>query len=519
MKTIFAAFLLTFSPICFSQTPDNFYSHKIREFDSISQPNTFNDLSAFFLKKLNASYLNDFKIKEKRENENHFYVVFKLDNEGKFINVYATTPYSELNKSIVDAFLSYDINKLNITDRDPMNLYMVQILSRAGDQMIVNCSSNIIYDRFPVFETCEDQGGFFRMKSCFKQFLENYIASTLSVEIVKKAKMIGVVSLHPRFIIGENGRVEEVLLKDPNNELELELRRILMQLPVAKIPAMRNGVPTKLPIDETFQLTIDSDNKNYIDEVIKAKYPKLSPDNELALHFKKHISLAELNKIPFKLTQKSIEICFSLSKKGKILDLKSNAGTPEWNDRLVEIFKDFPITKLNITSSNVLELYYYKIISKAYPGNIIQCNEIPNIYIPPTFDKSCQKSDSPKELLKCLNESIAFYITSSFDPNGLYKSTIKDDIRLTCNFLIDVDSKVSILKMTAPNPSLEQELIASFNKIGSVYKPAYINGEATKICFTLPVVIKSDTGTYLPTNLYNTQGKSKDNFGSGVSRF
>jgi hypothetical protein len=506
MKHFLFLLLITITTIGFSQTKSTLYVDKIKEFDSIAKPSPTNDLSKYFRRNIDDNLLDNYKINEFDENQNHIYLAFKLSKEDQAVPIRVTSPYSELNKSIADAFLNFDISKLNIRDKSPLNIYMLQILSRDGDKMIFNCSTNIIYDRYPVYDGCESNTSYSEMQSCIKNLLETYVANNISPEQLEKAKVLGLLTLKPRFIIDEKGRVEQVIVKNPKDSLSVELKRILTQFPIAKTPALRNGKPTKLPFNETIKLIINSENKEYIADVIKSKDSTLNPNNELALHFKKFISKEELQKIFFTPFLKRISIGFSLDKKGKLINVKANSLNPILNNRLIEIFRTFPIEKLNIKSTNVLESYSYTIISEAYPVNVIQCNDKPNVYIPAYYDKYCEKSDSPKELMNCFNERISTYIASSFDTSVRSKTNLTGDVRIYCSFQVDVNSKIINIKVKAPNPGLANEMEDMLRDMPRVYKPAYLNGVAIKSSYTIPVTFQ--LGNNIPEDSFEGMNKS-----------
>jgi len=505
MKHFLFLLLITFATIGFSQTKPIFYVDKIKEFDSIAKPSPTNDLSKYFRRKIDANLLDNYKINEFDGNQNHIYLAFKLSKEDKAVPIRVTSPYSELNKSIADAFLNFDISKLNIRDKSPLNIYMLQILSREGDKMIFNCSTNIIYDRYPVYEGCESNTSYSEIEFCIKNLLETYVVNNISPVQIERAKVMGLLTLKLRFIIDEKGRVEQVIVKNPKDSLSIELKRILTQFPVAKTPALRNGKPTKLPFNETIKLIINSENKEYIADVIKSKDSTLNPNNELALHFKKFIGDEQLKKIFFNPIVKRINIRFSLDKKGKLIDVKANSLNPKLNNRLIELFRTFPIEKLNIKSTNVLESYSYTIISEAYPVNVIQCNDKPNVYIAACYDKHCEKSDSPVELMECFNERISAYIIESFDTSVRSKTNLTGDVRIYCSFQVDVDTKIINVKVKAPNPSLANEMEEMLKDMPSVYKPAYLNGVAIKSSYTIPVTFQ--LGDNIPEDPFKSLNK------------
>lgn len=505
MKHFLFLLLITFATIGFSQTKPTFYVDKIKEFDSIAKPSPTNDLSKYFRRKIDANLLDNYKINEFDENQNHIYLAFKLSKEDKAVSIRVTSPYSELNKSIADAFLNFDISKLNIIDKSTLNIYMLQILSRDGDKMIFNCSTNIIYDRYPVYEGCESNTSYSQMKSCFNKLLEVHIANNISPVVVKKAKVLGAITLKPEFIINEKGVVELKPIKNPKDSLTIELNRVITLLPNAITPPLRNGNPSRINFKGSVGLQIDSDNEKYVADVIKSKDSTLNPNSELALHFKKFIGDEQLKKIDFPFNTKKIRLRFSIDKKGKVINSKTTSKNKILNSNLVEIFKNFPIEKLNINSTNVLETYNYTIISNAYPVNVIQCNDKPDVYIAPCYDKHCEKSDSSEELMECFNERISAYISKSFDTSVRSKTNLTGDVRIYCSFQVDVDTKIINVKVKAPNPSLANEMEEMLKDMPSVYKPAYLNGVAIKSSYTIPVTFQ--LGDNIPEDPFKSLNK------------
>lgn len=488
MKQFLFLLFFTYTSIGFSQTESNLFKNKYEEFDYYAKPNPTNDLSRYFKRHIDYNLLNTYKFNENIESENHIYLTFHLSKENKAIPIYVNTPYSELNKSIKDAFTNYDIEKLNIPLKNPLNTYVLQILSKEGDKMIVNCSTDIVYDRFPVFEGCESMTNYYQMKSCFNKLLEAHVAKYFSPDAIRKAKVLGSLTLKPEFIITEKGTIELLRNKVPNDSLTKELNRVVALFPQAKIPPLRNGNPSRMFFSGNVRLEIASENKEYVADVIKSNDSILNPNAELALHFKKFIRENELTKNVFPLSMKSVEISFSIDKKGKIIDIKASTGyNPALNSRLIEIFKKYPIEKLNIKSTNVLETYKYTIITKGYPLNIIQCNETPNVYIPPCFDKNCEKSKSSEELMKNFYEKINEIIVRNINKNLYSKTELTKGFFLFCSFQVNSDAKIVDVKVKAPNPIMANGMEQVIKDIATVYKPAYLNGKAIKSSYSIPV--------------------------------
>ena len=485
-------FLLLFTCISFSQTEPKSFSDKYEEFDYYAKPNPKNDLSRYFRNRIDSNLLDAFKVNDTLNNKKRVYLTFHFNKENKVTSISVNSPYYELNKSITDAFKDFDIEKLNIPVRSPLNIYTLQILSKEGDKMVINCSTDIVYDRYPVFEGCESVTSYSKMKSSINKLLEAHIAKNISPDAIKKAMVLGSLTLKPKFIINEKGAVELINSEIAKDSLAKELNRVVALFPKAKTPPTRNGKPTRIIFVGSAHLQIDSQNEKYVADVIKSKDSTLNPNSELALHFKKFITEDELKKNAFPLNKNSIDISFNIDKNGKRIAVKAHSNSLALNNRLVEIFTNFPIEKLNIKSSSVLESYHYTIITKGYSTNVIQCNENPNVSLPAFFNQICEKSDSPEELKNCFWGNIDNIIFKNFDTRLLSKTKLNGEVKVRCNFQVDAEAKIVNVKVQAPNPIIANEIEEIIKSIPNLYKPAYWNGKAVTSSFgiTIPVRLR-----------------------------
>jgi len=137
---------------------------------------------------------------------------------------------------------------------------------------------------------------------------------------------------------------------------------------------------------------------------------------------------------------------------------------------------------------------------------MIQGNKQPDVYIPKMYNKYVEKADDYDELMNCFNEKISAHILRTLNPQIRNKSNLSGDIRIICIFQIDTDSKIKIIKVKAPNPSLENELEETIKEMPDIYKPAYRNGVPVKASFSIPVVFKMDYTT--PTEPYKSSSKT-----------
>lgn len=488
MKNYFILLFFIISNIIISQTVQKKFKDKFEEFDYYAKPNRTNDLSMYFKRNIDYLLLENYKFKDTLRKNNTVVLIFKLDKNNSAIDLKVYSPYTELNSSIIKAFEAYDLKNINIPEKSPLNNYTLQILSREGNKMIVNCSSNIIYDRFPVYEGCESSINFYNNKSCFNSLLKQHLGKNISLDLLEKKKLLGKLSLNPEFIVNQSGIVEKVKWNKATDSLTIETNRIMASFPKAKTPPTRNGNPTRLYIKEIIDLEIGSNNENYIENAVKAKDTTLNPNCELALHFKNFITEEEISSYIKKVNGVKVVIRFSIDKKGKMINLNASSINQELNNRLVEIFKKFSFEKLNIKSPNVLETYSYTIFTLEYNHKvIIHCNENPNIFSEVIFEKKCEKSDSAEDLRFCLQENIIYHILKNFDATLITQNDIYNRIRLMLSIQVDVDGTLSRINTREINPKYSNELDKIIKNMRKVYKPAYYNGTPIKSTLSIPI--------------------------------
>lgn len=469
----------------FAQTKK--FNDKYDEFDYYAKPSETSLLANYFKSKLTRNLVEAVNFKDSIGSHQRIFLTFRFNQENKVVMVKAHSAYAELNTEIEEAFKKFDINQLSIPEKSTLNNYALQIISRENNKNSINCNTVIVYERYPVFEGCESIDNYGKMKSCINKQLEAHIVKNISPQEIKKAKLLGKLQLYPKFIINEEGEIENIICKAPTDSLSAELKQLIALFPKAKKAATTNGQPSKFTYKGSIGLQIDTKDEKYEQTVLSVNDSILNPNNALALHFKQHLGEEDLKDIIFPINTKHIYIYFGINKKGKLTDLKSNTMSPKVNDQIIKIFKDFPLEKLNISQPNKLESYRYSLITKAHK-NIIECNDKPEIYAYPLFDKSCEKSSSALDVKSCFNDKISSIIIFEFDRQLKTKTKLTGEIRLLTKFEINTEGEFVNIKVKAPNPFLENEMIRIIKEIPKVYKPAYLNGKLTTSKFTIPVV-------------------------------
>lgn len=506
-QSLLIIFLFT-SIVAFPQiNTSNDFKDKYEEFDFYASPDKTNKLSRFFRNRIDTRMLKVIKFKEKDLRKQRVFLRFSLNSDNEPVYVKVSSPYSELNTSIEEAFKRYDIKKLNIPEINPLNGYLLQIISMEGNTAIVNCNTTIIYDRFPVFEGCESVTNYGAMRKCINKQLEKHIVATISATELENAKVFGAVKLFPRFSVNDNGTLNIIKSVGPTKNLTKELDRIIALFPGAKTPAMRNGNPTTIFIKGNVVLQVGSTAKDYEDKVIQSKNKSLKTDNDLALYFKKHITEKELKNIAFFKKQQDIKISFGINKKGKLVDVKTTLRNIKMNAKLVRLFKKYPLEKLEITASDIKALYRYTIITKSVTKNVIQCNDKPNVSVFPVFNKKCDKSTSDKALRKCFTENISALLKKKFNTKLANKTNLTGKIRMIALIKVDKLGAITVSHVRAPNPFLSNWIEETLNAMSVVYKPGVFNEEIESTKIGVPIVFnrRSNANNFETAKTFRTK--------------
>ena len=493
MKPFLFLLCCLYSAICFSQTDYKAFNDKYEEFAFYAKPNKTNKLSKYFEKQISSKLINGYdtyRISDDIKSPKIITLTFRFDEQTKIKNIIVNSSYSELNKSIQEAFKNYDIEDLNIPEKSPLNTYVLQILSSEGDKMVINCSTHVVYDRIPIVKDCESCKDKYKLYNCLNKQISEHVANAISPIEIKKSKQLGTLNLEVKFLINEQGIIEQIDCKAPTDSLTKELNRVVGLFPKVKIPASRNGKPIYFAYKTTVSLQIDTNNEKYKEESLKYKEENLrlidtllNPNSELAIHFKNNLNPEELTKVVFPSGKQDIYLSFNFNKNGNPINIKTNSHLPELNNRLVEIFKKYSFEKLNIKSTNILESYKYPIIVKRFDKKSIKSTDKPTVFIPPIFDKNCGKSKNPDELEDCLDQNIKEIVVGNFKNNIRHKTKLTGIIRISCHFQIDANGNIINVKATAPNPSICNELEQIIKNIPSVYQPAFLNGKAVKTSY------------------------------------
>lgn len=491
MRKFILLFILCISYLGQTQTKtlrfEDAYRDKYEEFDAYAKPSKTNELSKFFKNRISSKMLNALQFSESDERKQRIFLTFQLNKNDEITNIKVTSKYSEFNKLVVSIFKKYPKKNLTIPEKNLLNTYVIQIVSKEAGKNRINCSSEIIYDKFPVCYGCEQYTTYTDLKKCMGDKLEEHIINSISLKEIQNSEILGKLKLEVKFNIDDKGNFIKVNSKAPTDNLTEELNRVVKLFPKVKTVGTRNNNPTRSFFNKRIILQVNADNFAHNEE---NSYITTNPDteNDLSKHFKQFLTSNYLNDTDILGKKKSITLTFNIDVKGKIVNIKTNSPTKSLNNKIISAFRKFPIEKLNLGPASILELFTYQVITKVNNTTSIKCSTVPKILKYPIF-KGCERAKDPYLLKQCFSNKISHHIKINYDKKLLKSMTASRNYRVFTRFKVDATGKITDVKVKASNPIYAKEAASILNSAPKV-TPAYSDKKPSEMSFAIPIVFK-----------------------------
>ncbi|RXP58631.1 hypothetical protein EC396_06105 [Lutibacter sp. HS1-25] len=217
------------------------------------------------------------------------------------------------------------------------------------------------------------------------------------------------------------------------------------------------------------------------------KYTDPSLDNFFSNHFKQYLSQELILTADLSKRKKVISVSFNLDKKNNIIDVSTNSENEILNNAIINAFKLISLDELKIPVKSELHNYSLQIITKENDIPIIKCSSLVLYTLNPVIN-SCKKNNTYKSSQKCINTTIATYITNNFDINIVKKSGETGTIKIFAIFEINKDTKkIDNMKVKAPNEVIEFETKRVLYYFPEVDEPGYMMGDKVSMKYSLPI--------------------------------
>ena len=442
------------------------------DYVNLTKPTPDNTLSNYFKNAIPARLLNNLKYSSKKQNIILTFYINKLKEPYKIaIN---NSSSSILNDAIKKAFLNYPLENLGLENLGTNNKYSFQIIIRQNSvQSIFSCSSFILVQSPPVCNSCKDLEFYEDIVNCTNTKIREYFKKNLDstvIQIVKKTNP----KLKANLRVNKKGKL--TLKEEKKSDLFLEITN---NFPVFEEPAKLNGKPTnynytyypftsKIISEPNKELNIYSNSTNDFAKFISEKLEN------------KYIENAGLNRM-----NKTLSINFELDKKGKPFNILTTARSYSLEKRILELFNEYPIKKLDLGNRETLSRYYTSILEFKNDKVIVETFTAFASESVPIFP-GCKKSKNIVEAKKCFSKGVQNHFASNFNtklPNRLGLSTGRK--RVFIGFKINTKGKIIDIKVRAPHPKIKEEVIYVMKRLPKV-KPGLQRGKPVSIKYSIP---------------------------------
>lgn len=209
-----------------------------------------------------------------------------------------------------------------------------------------------------------------------------------------------------------------------------------------------------------------------------------NPDenSELSIFLKQNLTPKDLKKIdyskitssflfklnPYKLDNYdySIKLTFEIGKENKAQNIKIQTGNTELNKQIQNIFKTFPIEKLNINNNYKSGEISVQLFTRENKKAIIKASTNAVCNVNPSF-KACENLEYYRKRSSCFYNELKNYILKNISLEAISKQKLKGEITIYPRFSIDTNGKIFKVNSIAPNSIIKNEIdrvLESFNK-------------------------------------------------------
>lgn len=479
MKKLFTLFTILSCFINFSQTTKTF------DYQKNSNPNPKNELSLYFKKEIPKKLLRKARFLKNKEN---ITISFYLNKENKAYNIdVASFGSGELNKSIIETFKKYPIEKLSIDSLSSNNRYSMQIINKKGKKNIFNCSSKIIIETPTICSGCEDLNVFQDIKSCLNLAVKKHFYENANFSLLDNINE-DETNLFIQFSITKFGELKMMKKTKVPLNFVFEVDKTLSSFPKIKEVGTLNG--DKINAVQSFSISFKKGVKpTLVEENIKYNsLYKPSIDNDLSVFFIKNLDKEFIDKANLNRINNNLMIHFELDKKDKLFNLSTNSRSNSLNEKIIKLFKKYPLENLTFLNRNNFDSYFIQILTFTDNEIIVKANSIVGSETIPIFP-GCENSIDLKAAKNCFSKGIQLNFMKKFDadlPNRLGLSSGKK--RVFIGFKINKNGNIVNIQVKAPHQKIKEEVIRVMQQIPRI-KPGTQGGKPVNVKYSIPFTL------------------------------
>lgn len=244
MKKILTLLFICSFYVGFSQekTKDSTAS-KVSYWEKYSKPSLDNIFTNHFKQYLSSDLIDSADLSKRKKT---ITLHFNLDKKNKIINLRTNTKNKELSNAIINAFLLFEVDKLNLPQKSILNNYGIQLICNVDKKPTLKCSSIIVYTKSPVFQGCiKSQKDYKSLMKCNNSKVQLFFTNNFDNTLAKRSGESGIIEIYALFKVDKDTKkFIDLKVKAPNEALKYETKRTLHSFPEALEPGYLQGKPT-----------------------------------------------------------------------------------------------------------------------------------------------------------------------------------------------------------------------------------------------------------------------------------
>ncbi|WP_298778717.1 hypothetical protein [uncultured Polaribacter sp.] len=460
------------------------YSQENNNYEIDSEPNSKNELSLYFKKKIPIHLLKSVTYPK---NYSALEISFFVNKDTIPFNIQVNSGRNtKLNESLIEAFENYSLKRFNIKF-DTRKKYSFQVITKDNYTNVINCSNSLTEITSPNCESCLDLDFYTDIKSCITDKLKKYFYKSIDYNIKIKENDNKRVTLNIKLFIDQNG-----FLKIKKNDVPIEfqehIKNIVDKFPEIFTPKSVNN--NSVSFDYSFFQSFTTGEAPKTEKIFRNfdSIFKPSTDNNFTKYLSKNLTEEEINKANLNRINERLSIYFELNKNGNPFQITTNSRSKKLEKKIISLFKNYELNNFTFINKKDLNRYFTSVIIFENNKNIIKTNDIMGYKRAPILP-NCKKSKTTKDARKCFSKQVQLYFVKKFNsklPNKLGLSPGRK--RIFIGFKINKKGKITELKVRAPHIKIKEEVIRVMKKLPKS-SPAIFGNKPVNIKYSIPFTL------------------------------
>jgi len=176
--------------------------------------------------------------------------ISEIDNEVKPNGILTEGQFDRQTAIYEEASKLFSKDEKSKFSRQTYDEYVASVKKSRAEVAAMDALEKDAYDfksvdKVPIFPGCENGTTQEDIRNCFSLGVQKHVNHNFDVEMATKLGLKGINKIYAKFIVNENGEVDQIFVRAPHSNLKAETERVLKTLPKL-IPGMKNNEPVSI---------------------------------------------------------------------------------------------------------------------------------------------------------------------------------------------------------------------------------------------------------------------------------